>query len=820
MGHITKLEAIWGEESVEVHWEVESAPTHDYSVSWRKVTKPEPGWTVETVEPSATSYEIMGLEPETKYIISVKDNKTQKPTVSGETLSREEGPPPRPPITGTAYYVSATGKTKAEGGLGTEASPYRNVSDVRELTLKPGDGVLFKGGNTFENLIVKAIGTVGKQVVFGSYGTGGNAIFSEYIEPQTGSEYVCFDHLTAKEVQTIYPNKPSNITVQNSQLGGKKTGTGAGSYGFSIARECNYWNILYNEIKECAKSAINTVIKFTEQTPSEHWLIEGNTIENTGLSSNEYSGINLKVRHALVINNTIVKGGKTGISQSYGGCLIEGNKISGSEEGIGFFEYEENGASQLTSEWLNNEITEPSIAGLNSPAEWELTGTKYKAKENFTIKGNTITSSSKNFTTLHTTGKVNGSYTGTITNAELESTNAFKLKLGTWEGYSASNQRPANLRWGSSESPFNQKVPASPKLIGNSLTKSEEMVKYMLEGCKASESPGTFGEKAFPSRFIVGNDATKLPLKYLWGQRPMFYAATTDPLFTLEITEKYTTEKGLNKRKIRVPNIAFPGEPEHGTRENTDHHMTIVVAPNEEGIYGSGEYVDLFQVEIIREEAGGKKLGPEEKPTGEVIGGKIICSSGGCGSLLGELYSTEAGTTAPWFCTQAGLIRADELKAGKIEHAIMMDLPKEVNGGHVFPAHSNDGESKNINAVPEGQWFYLDYTVKEIKEKAEAKPSSFPPWRVTILNAMIEYGLYDGDSADGGSMGLYPEPFGTYSEVTTNGFTEIAEEGQTKITTTEHAKQWFFEMCNAGSYTESSEIDWRKLRALAPINEQ
>lgn len=82
------------------------------------------------------------------------------------------------PATASTYYVSAAGDDAAAG---TAAAPWRTLSRINALTLRPGDSVLLRGGDTFAGGLFfdgNDAGTPASPVVLTSYGTGRATIAS------------------------------------------------------------------------------------------------------------------------------------------------------------------------------------------------------------------------------------------------------------------------------------------------------------------------------------------------------------------------------------------------------------------------------------------------------------------------------------------------------------------------------------------------------------------------------------------------------------------------------------------------------------------
>jgi hypothetical protein len=121
-------------------------------------------------------------------------------------------------------------------------------------------------------------------------------------------------------------------------------------------------------------------------------------------------------------------------------------------------------------------------------------------------------------------------------------------------------------------------------------------------------------------------------------------------------------------------------------------------------------------------------------------GGKTRIDGSGLGS----------DAVAAQYGTAAGLLRAEELGSGQIDHALFMTVRCD-SGRHVYPATkhglpcSEDGLS-DTDAPAEGSRFQLAMSDAQIT----ALP--VPDWKRTILRAMAHYGLIVGDT--GGTWGL------------------------------------------------------------------
>src|SRR5204862_2802511 len=117
----------------------------------------------------------------------------------------------------------------------------------------------------------------------------------------------------------------------------------------------------------------------------------------------------------------------------------------------------------------------------------------------------------------------------------------------------------------------------------------------------------------------------------------------------------------------------------------------------------------------------------------------------------------------------------------------------------VFPASTSDGSSGAFAAPAMGQRFYLAYS------DAEVAALPLPPWKKAILEALVHYGFYIGDSGNytlsfmwEGSL-MYtpfgaPEPFATLA--------------QEQRMTANSQGAYLFNL--------SEGVDWHRLRAIEP----
>lgn len=95
-----------------------------------------------------------------------------------------------------------------------------------------------------------------------------------------------------------------------------------------------------------------------------------------------------------------------------------------------------------------------------------------------------------------------------------------------------------------------------------------------------------------------------------------------------------------------------------------------------------------------------------------------------------------------------GLVRYDEVAAGKVEHAIRMTVPVS-RTSYVWPARHQAGSTSSVNAPPMGQRFRLKASVREADFPASVRP---------IIRALKVYGAINADNGSAWFMSGVPDP--------------------------------------------------------------
>ena len=257
-----------------------------------------------------------------------------------------------------------------------------------------------------------------------------------------------------------------------------------------------------------------------------------------------------------------------------------------------------------------------------------------------------------------------------------------------------------------------------------------------VEGAATVGSSQTYIEKALswgvPANITAGSSGTVND----WSH-PTYYAESSDPVYTLHATEPWG-KNVLEGMKIPVPAGASPAA-------GGDGHMAVVTP--------DGWEYDFWRAQTPP--AGGGTLS-------FAWGGRTRIDGNGLGS----------GATAADFGNAAGMIRAPEMLAGHIDHALFIVIKCAAKGtgfgygttatsygsSYVYPAtHGGSAcASTDATAVPLGTHFVLGMSEGQIQALA------VPAWRKTILTALAQYGGYVGDTGGPGFAFMF-ESGSTYT---------------------------------------------------------
>jgi hypothetical protein len=181
-------------------------------------------------------------------------------------------------------------------------------------------------------------------------------------------------------------------------------------------------------------------------------------------------------------------------------------------------------------------------------------------------------------------------------------------------------------------------------------------------------------------------------------------------------------------------------------------------------------------------------------------GGVLTVSWGGRTPIAGD--GLRGGATASNYGLAAGVIRAAELEAGRIDHAlaIVVDCTSD---GYVYPADKTAQVCADpADAPANGQLLWLDMSSAEIEELPVAD------WKKTILRAMSTYGAYVEDTGDNVGIAFQIESGSSFTSFgVPDPMVDFARR-QTEDVTRE-GRTWVFDM--------ASDVDWPgRLRVLDP----
>ena len=307
------------------------------------------------------------------------------------------------------------------------------------------------------------------------------------------------------------------------------------------------------------------------------------------------------------------------------------------------------------------------------------------------------------------------------------------------------------------ESPFNDRLSRTPQVENGSTGTVEQLT---------SGAPGV-------SYFVAGDEAKD------WGVA-MYYSDASDPVYTVHCTEPWGT-CAVEGAQIHLPDGAEPSGvwPLPNPNADYDSHLTVVDQ-------ATGWEYDLWNIRKIEN-------------------GQITIKWGGKTRVDGDGLGSDA--VAARFGAAAGLIRAEELQEGKIDHALSLTVPCTV--GHTWPASKGalecaDAGMPTNNALQNGDLLQLKMSDKRI--------ATFPRWKSAILKAWKRYGAFVGDTTGSQDWSLKFESAAGYeSEGQTDPLVDLAHDQSLEPVDYNGNGQDEFWFDVAGG------VDWKKkLRVVKP----
>lgn len=240
----------------------------------------------------------------------------------------------------------------------------------------------------------------------------------------------------------------------------------------------------------------------------------------------------------------------------------------------------------------------------------------------------------------------------------------------------------------SNASPFNQKIPADAEIDPNSSTTVQSLIR----------------DARHQGVYIVVDKWTV----------PIYYADANTPRYNVELTASWAPWVATTMNGVPIPDWAAP-DPQ------ADGSMTIV------DLKTNCEY-DFWQAKNQN--------------------GQWQASWGNSLKLDGQgIFAKGLSARGSGFALLAGMIWPDELRNGRIAHALLFSSNYTKSGGAVSPATESDGQSLADDAMPEGARIQLDPTL-------DLDTLTLAPYEKTIARALQEYGMILGDNS-GGGISLY-----------------------------------------------------------------
>src|SRR5207253_609461 len=219
------------------------------------------------------------------------------------------------------------------------ASAWRTLTHASRAVLRPGDSVLFKGGDTFTDstLMPESSGAAGAPITFGSFGTGRATVsYHDSAVWFSGKSYLTFRDLvltTGGSPVSVFASSPggasTNIVLRDSVV---RNTRGVGVY--SANHGDSAWTVTRNTIVNTGDSGIVTV--------GANETFDHNTISHTGsnMSLNfGKHGIYAKGPNLTISNNDFsYNANGQAISLRFHGARVIGNTIHDTADAIAFFD--------------------------------------------------------------------------------------------------------------------------------------------------------------------------------------------------------------------------------------------------------------------------------------------------------------------------------------------------------------------------------------------------------------------------------------------------------------------------------------------------
>lgn len=226
---------------------------------------------------------------------------------------------------------------------------------------------------------------------------------------------------------------------------------------------------------------------------------------------------------------------------------------------------------------------------------------------------------------------------------------------------------------------------------------------------------------AMIDRLVAAGDASGFTMAVRRWTVPVYYASSTTPRRKVRLTASWAPRRVMYG--VPIPRRAAPDPAGDG-------HLSIVDA-------STGCEYDFYDA---------RKTSHRWRAA---WGNRIGTSSSG-------IFAAGLSARASGFALQAGLVRPQELRRGRIRHALVFSFPDTQAGGPVAPATQSDGRTEARGAIPIGAHLQLDPGL-------DLSTLNLLPWQRAIARALKRYGMFLADTS-GGPVTLFarnPQSFGT-----------------------------------------------------------
>ncbi|MDD3920682.1 MAG: hypothetical protein PHO41_05910, partial [Eubacteriales bacterium] len=146
-----------------------------------------------TPEPAATPVPTPAISPEEQEQLAICEEIIKEADTRRESILNS---PTEVTVTGTSYYVSSEGNDENDG-LSPE-TPWRTVAKVNTVQLQPGDGVFFRRGDVWREVLANDY----EDITYSAYGEGAKPEF--YDSPENGGGAEKWTLLTGTDNIWVY----------------------------------------------------------------------------------------------------------------------------------------------------------------------------------------------------------------------------------------------------------------------------------------------------------------------------------------------------------------------------------------------------------------------------------------------------------------------------------------------------------------------------------------------------------------------------------------------------------------------------------------